>query len=202
MEEFYRVHAPWAKFTGRIRGKISVYNARDYLNATENYAQWFIEAHARRLCNYVGLDKSIGWVHQIRDEQSKESCVYDLQELGRFIGTLAVAQLVAENALAPQSFIVTDNYHIRLKKETGKLLIKRISDLMNERVPYKAGKSPNRQKQNIRYYSWENILMDSGMKILSYLLDASGAKRQSLIARRQHQFALTCPLPPTKKFYR
>ena len=66
---------------------------------------------------------SIGYLDEIAP--SKHLLVYDLQELFRYVIDYSVIELL-ETKLKKSDFIVTENYHVRLRPKTAKLLIEKI----------------------------------------------------------------------------
>ncbi len=73
---------PEFHFTGRKNKTNSRnYNASDEINALLNYGYAILESEIRKSINSVGLDYSIGFLHEIN--QSRTSLVYDIQELFR-----------------------------------------------------------------------------------------------------------------------
>lgn len=124
------------------------YNASDEINALLNYGYAILESEVRKAINSVGLDYSIGFLHEIA--QSRTPLVYDIQELFRWLIDLSVIQLLEEKPrIVKSDFIVTENYHIRLREKTAKRLIEKIRSNFNTRVSYK--------KKN---YSYQTILLD------------------------------------------
>ncbi len=99
-------------------------NASDEINALLNYGYAILESEIRKGINAIGLDSSIGFLHELKDGRS--SLVYDLQELGRWLIDLSVIQLLEEKKLKKSDFIVTENYNIRLRESTAKALIEKV----------------------------------------------------------------------------
>jgi CRISPR-associated protein Cas1 len=81
------------------------------------------------------LDPAVCFLHEL--DESKESLAYDMQELSRWLVDLSVIQLLEEKKLKKFDFIVTENYHIRLKEQTAKALIERIKLNMNAKSIFK-----------------------------------------------------------------
>ena len=77
---------------------------------------------------------SIGYLDEIAP--SKHPLVYDLQELFRYVIDYSVIELL-ETKLKKSDFIVTENYHVRLRPKTAKLLIENIKDNFNKRYEFK-----------------------------------------------------------------
>ena len=88
----------------------------------------------RKDINVTGLDVSIGYLHEIAP--SKHPLVYDLQELFRCVVDYSVIELL-EMKLKRSDFITTENYHIRLKPETAKMLIEKIKENFNKRYEFR-----------------------------------------------------------------
>jgi CRISPR-associated protein Cas1 len=97
-------------------------NASNPINALPNYGYAILESMVRKDINTIGLDVSIGYLHEMAP--SKHPLVYDLQELFRNVVDYSVIELM-ENKLKKSDFITTENYHIRLKLNTAKLLIEK-----------------------------------------------------------------------------
>lgn len=95
-------------------------------------------------------------------DKSKTLLVYDTQELGRWIIDLSVIELLEEKKLKKSDFVVTENYHIRLREQTAKMLIEKIQSNLNNRAKYK-GKN----------YTYENILLDNIQGLANFIIDKS-----------------------------
>ena len=77
-------------------------------------------------------------------------------------------QLLEENKLKKSHFILTENYHIRLKPETAKLLVEKIKYNFNLKVSY--GK---------KYFAYQNILNSN----ISQLAQFVGDRKKTLEIR-------------------
>lgn len=115
-----------------------------------------LESVAGKNINTVGLDPSLGFSHELAP--SKTPLVYDLQELYRWLVDLSVIQLLEEKKLGKKDFIVTENYHIRLRESTAKMLIEKIRLNFNRKVSYK-GKN----------YAYDTIYLDNIQKLANFL---------------------------------
>lgn len=135
-------------------------NASDEINAQLNYGYAILESQVRKYINAVGLDLSIGFLHETR--QSNTPLVYDLQELFRWIVDLSIIQLLEEKKLKKSDFIVTENYHIRLREKPARMLIDKIRLNMNARVDYKK-----------KSYTYDYVLLDNVQKLAYYIQDKS-----------------------------
>jgi len=131
-------------------------NASDPINALLNYGYAILESIVRKDINTIGLDVSIGYLHEIAP--SKHPLVYDLQELFRYVVDYSVIELL-ETKLKKSDFITTENYHIRLKPNTAKLLIEKIKNNFNQRYEFK-----NKQ------HTLENIMFENIRKLSKYIM--------------------------------
>ncbi|MDA8055082.1 MAG: CRISPR-associated endonuclease Cas1 [Thermoplasmatales archaeon] len=130
-------------------------NASDEINALLNYGYAILESMIRKAINSIGLDPSIGYLHEIAP--SKHPLVYDLQELFRYVIDYSVIELL-ETKLKKSNFIVTENYHIRLRPKTAKLLIEKIKGNFNKRYQFK-----NKQ------HTLDNILYENVKTLSNYI---------------------------------
>ena len=110
--------------------------------------------------NATGLDVSIGYLHEIAP--SKHPLVYDLQELFMYVVDYSIMELL-ETKLKRSDFITTENYNIRLKSDTAKLLIEKIKNNFNKRYEFL-----NKQ------HTLENIMFENVRELSRFIL---GKKR-------------------------
>ena len=151
---------PEFNFTGRKNKTNSRnYNASDEINALLNYGYAILESEIRKGINGIGLDYSIGFLHEIN--QSRTPLVYDIQELFRWLIDISVIQLLEEKKIKKSDFIVTDNYHTRLGEDIAKKLIEKINSNFNARYNYKNGKN----------YSYQIILQDNLQQLSNFIVD-------------------------------
>lgn len=76
-----------------------------------------LEGEVRRAINMVGLEPSVGWLHEFTDAQTRESAVYDLMEPFRWIGDVATLQAFESGVLDLKDFYFTGDdywYHIEI----------------------------------------------------------------------------------------
>jgi len=152
---------PTFKFVGRMNKSNSWnVNASDEVNALLNYGYAILESTVRKSLNSVGLDPTIGFLHEIT--YAKTPLVYDFQELFRWIVDYSVIQLLDDAKLKKSDFIVTENYHIRLRETTAKLLIEKIKTNFNVKVPFR-GKN----------YSYDNVLFYKVQDFANYISEKS-----------------------------
>lgn len=135
------------------------YNTSDEINALLNYGYAILESEIRKVINGMGLDYSIGFLHEIN--QSRTPLVYDVQELFRWIIDISVIQLLEEKKIKKSDFIITENYHIRLGENVAKILIEKINSNLNARYNYKNGKN----------YSYQIILQDNLQQLSNFIAE-------------------------------
>ena len=151
---------PEFNFTGRKNKSNSRnYNASDEVNALLNYGYAILESEIRKAINGIGLDYSIGFLHEIN--QSRTPLVYDIQELFRWLIDISVIQLLEEKKIKKSDFIITENYHTRLGEDVAKLLIEKINSNFNLRYRYK----------NNKQYSYQIILQDNLQQLANFITD-------------------------------
>lgn len=134
------------------------YNASDEINVLLNYGYSILEAEIRKFTNAIGLDYSIGFLHEVF--QGRTPLVYDLQELFRWLIDYSVVQLLEENSLKKTDFIITENYHMRLRESGTKLLIEKIRINFNHKAPYKD-----------KNFTYQNILFDNIQQLANFISD-------------------------------
>ena len=151
---------PEFNFTGRKNKSNSRnYNASDEINALLNYGYALLESEIRKSINSVGLDYSVGFLHEIN--QSRTPLVYDIQELFRWLIDVSVIQLLEEKKIKKSDFIITENYHTRLGEDVAKLLIEKINSNFNAKYNYK----------NEKNYSYQIILQDNLQQLSNFIVD-------------------------------
>jgi CRISPR-associated protein Cas1 len=94
-------------------------------------------------------------------ETFQHPLVYDLQELSRYAVDYSVIELL-ESGLKKSDFITTENYHIRLKPNTAKMLIEKIENNFNNRYEFKNKQHP-----------LENIMFDNIRELSRYIMGNS-----------------------------
>ncbi|MBS3921966.1 MAG: CRISPR-associated endonuclease Cas1 [Nitrosarchaeum sp.] len=154
----FRQIAPEFGYSGRkIKENAKNYNAPDEINALLNYGYSILESEIRKILNSQGLDPEIGFLHEV--SPSKTPLVYDIMELFRWIVDLSVIQLLESTPkIKKTDFIITENYHIRLKDSIASLLINKIKDNFKIKAPYK-GKN----------YYYDIILSDNISKLSLFI---------------------------------
>jgi len=122
-----------------------------------NYGYALLETAVRSAINSVGLLPEIGFLHEVA--HSKLPLVYDLQEPFRWLVDLSVLEVLRDIKLDPKrDFIVTENYHVRLRSTAAKALIERLSANLNRKVSL-GGRS----------LSYESVVTECARKLARHL---------------------------------
>ena len=119
-------------------------NSSDYTNTLLNYGYALLEAECLRVINTVGLDPSIGFLHEMRNE--KRSLAYDLQEPFRWEVDIVGYKLLSKGYRAPKkAFLRMNNYSLRLGEGGTDKLSKAYETQMSERIEYDGKLIPRRK---------------------------------------------------------
>jgi signal transduction histidine kinase len=89
----------------------------------------------RTVARHPVLDPCVGYLHELAG--TKQPLIYDVQELYRWMADLAIIRLLEDHKLKKSDFIVTENYHTRLRETTSSLLVDSIRSIFNIRSTYK-----------------------------------------------------------------
>jgi len=131
-------------------------HSSDNINALLNYGYSVLDTEIRKVVNSLGLEISIGFLHEIRD--GRPSLICDLQELFRWLVDKSVIELLEEKRLGKKDFIITENYHIRLRERTAKMLVEKIKSNFNNRAFYRNAN-----------YTYQNILFNEIRNLASFI---------------------------------
>jgi CRISPR-associated protein Cas1 len=97
-EAFGRVMPEHLDFQGRMTSSHQN-NASDPVNLALNYAYGVLEGECRRAINAVGVEPSVGFLHDFSTYQTKQSLAYDLQEPFRWLSDISVIEAFESEAL-------------------------------------------------------------------------------------------------------
>jgi CRISPR-associated protein Cas1 len=135
-------------------------NASDPVNLALNYAYGVLEGECRRAINAVGLEPSVGFLHEFVGYQTKQSLVYDLQEHFRWIADVAVMDAFESRVLdLPDFYFTGDDYRYRFEPEAKT----RFLDLLRER--YNSG-----VKYRGRAVKWDTVIEQKTGELGHYLI--------------------------------
>jgi CRISP-associated protein Cas1 len=156
------VETLWPKsgFASRRSSQRSWSNsAADPVNALLNYGYSLLESVCRSAIVSIGLLPEIGFVHEVA--HSKLPLAYDLQEPFRWLVDLSVTELLRDRKVdRKRDFIITENYHVRLRPNAANALIMRVTANMNRKVSV-GGRS----------YAYETLVTESSRRLARSLLD-------------------------------
>jgi CRISP-associated protein Cas1 len=134
-------------------------SAADPTNALLNYGYSLLESACRSAIVSVGLLPEIGFVHETAP--SKFPLAYDLQEPVRWLVDLSAIEVLRDGKLdQKKDFIVTENYHVRLRPSAARVLIDRVSANMNRKV-----------RVGSRSFAFETIVLESARRLARHLTE-------------------------------
>jgi CRISPR-associated protein Cas1 len=155
----------WSKsgFVGRRSPQRSWSNAAaDPTNALLNYGYSLLESACRAAIASVGLLPEIGFVHEVAS--AKMPLAYDLQEPFRWLVDLSVIEVIRDGKLDRKAdFIVTENYHVRLRSTAAQVLMDRLSANLNRKV-----------KVDGRSMAYETAISETARRLARHLTNSRG----------------------------
>ncbi|MFI5450236.1 MAG: CRISPR-associated endonuclease Cas1 [Candidatus Bathyarchaeia archaeon] len=150
------------EFPGRMTAQHNN-NASDPVNSALNYGYGFLEGECRKAINGVGLDPSVGFLHDFSDYQTKQSLVYDLMEPFRWLVDLSVLQAFQSKLLDWSSFYFTaKDYRYRFTLEAKKKFIEKLKEQFNKGVAYRG-----------RHMRWDNVIQHKTVELSRFLVGKS-----------------------------
>jgi CRISPR-associated protein Cas1 len=112
-------------------------NASDPVNLALNYAYGVLEGECRRAINTVGLEPSVGFLHETSGYQTKQSLVYDLQEPFRWLADIAVMDAFECGVLdLPDFYFTGDDYRYRFEPEGKQRFLNLLREQFNTGIKY------------------------------------------------------------------
>jgi CRISPR-associated protein Cas1 len=125
-----------------------------------NYAYGVLEGECRAAINTVGLEPSVGFLHETSSYQTKQSLVYDLQEPFRWIADVAVMEAFESGLLdLPDFYFTGDDYRYRFETEAKRRLL----DLLRERFNGGA-------RYNGRLLKWDTVIEQKVVELGRFLV--------------------------------
>jgi CRISPR-associated protein Cas1 len=139
-------------------------NASDPVNLALNYAYGVLEGECRAAINTVGLEPSVGFLHETSGYQTRQSGVYDLQEPFRWIVDVAVMEAF-ESALLdlPDFYFTGDDYRYRFEAEAKERFLGLLRERFNSAVGYKG-----------RALKWDTVIEQKTVELGRYLVGLTG----------------------------
>ena len=135
-------------------------NASDPVNLALNYAYGVLEGECRAAINTVGLEPSVGFLHETSDYQTKQSLVYDLQEPFRWIVDVAVMDAFESGVLdLPDFYFTGDDYRYRFQPEAKRRFLDLFRERFNSAVMYKG-----------RVLKWDTVIEQKTFELGRFLI--------------------------------
>ena len=135
-------------------------NASDPVNLCLNYGFGFLQGEVRMAINAVGLEPSVGFLHDSADYQTKESFVFDVMEPYRFLIDLVVLQAFGTGKLGIHSFnFIEHNYRLRLELDSKGGFLTLLKEQFNRGVTYKG-----------RRMKWDVVIQEKVNELARYLI--------------------------------
>jgi CRISPR-associated protein Cas1 len=135
-------------------------NASDPVNLALNYAYGVLEGECRAAINTVGLESSIGFLHEPSSYQTKQSLVYDLQEPFRWIADVTVMDAFESGVLdLPDFYFTGDDYRYRFAPEAKQRFLNLLRERFNSGVKYKG-----------RTFKWDTVIEQKTVELGRYLV--------------------------------
>jgi CRISPR-associated protein Cas1 len=136
--------------------------ASDPVNLALNYGYGFLEAECRTAINAVGLEPSVGFLHEFSDYQTKQSLVYDLQEPFRWLVDVTVMQAFQSGKLNAHSFYFTEHdYRYRFELEAKGRFLTALRERFNSGVKYKG-----------RVLKWDTVIQTKAAELAKSLIQS------------------------------
>jgi CRISPR-associated protein Cas1 len=138
-------------------------NASDPVNLALNYGYGFLEGECRKAINSVGLEHSVGFLHNFSDYQTKQSLAYDLQELFRWLVDLSVIEAFESKTLDLHDFYFTGNdYRFRFEADAKQRFIEVLRERFSSGVTYKG-----------RVLKWDTVIEQKVGELGRFLIGKS-----------------------------
>ncbi len=138
-------------------------NASDPVNLGLNYGYGFLEGEVRKAINSVGLEPSVGFLHDFSDYQTKQSLVYDLQEPFRWLIDVSVIDAFESHTLDLHDFYFTgDDYRYRFEVNAKQCFVNALRERFNAGVRY-----------NGRILKWDTVIEQTTNELGRYLTGKS-----------------------------
>lgn len=137
--------------------------ASDPVNLTLNYGYGFLEGECRRAVNIVGLEASVGFLHDFSSSQTKQSLVYDLQEPFRWLVDLTVMEAFELGTLGPEDFFFSEHdYRLGFTMEAKGQFLDLLRERFNSGVRYRG-----------RMLKWDTVIQQKTNELARYLTGRS-----------------------------
>jgi len=163
-EAFQSVIPECFDFRGRLIRSGRANAASDPINLTLNYAYSVLEGECRQAINTIGLEPSVGFLHEFSGSQTKQSLVYDLQEPYRWLADVSVIEAFDSGILdLPDFYFTGDDYEYHFDVEARRRLIDRLRGKFSSGIRY-----------NGRVLKWGTVIEQKTMELARYLIGRCG----------------------------
>ena len=140
-------------------------NASDPVNLALNYAYGVLEGECRAAINAIGLESSVGFLHETSGYQTKQSLVYDLQEPFRWIADVAVMGAFESGLLdLPDFYFTGDDYRYRFEPVAKVRLLDLLHERFNSKARYKG-----------RASRWDTLIEQKTVELGHFLTNKSSS---------------------------
>lgn len=147
------------EFSGRMTSSHNS-NASDPVNSALNYGYALLEGECRRAVNAVGLEPSVGFLHDFSNYQTKQSLVYDLMEPFRWLIDITVLQAFQSRILDLDTFhFKFDDYRFRFNPEAKERFIALLKEQFNRGASYKD-----------RRLKWDTVIDQKALELSRFLI--------------------------------
>jgi CRISPR-associated protein Cas1 len=134
------------------------------VNSALNYAYGVLEGKCRTAINTIGLELSVGFLHETSGYQTKQSLVYDLQEPYRWIADVAVMEAFESGLLdLPDFYFTGDDYRYRFEPEAKHRFLDLLREQFNSAVMYDGCA-----------FKWDTVIERKAMELGRYLVGRTG----------------------------
>jgi CRISPR-associated protein Cas1 len=138
-------------------------NASDPVNSALNYAYGVLEGECRRAINVVGLEPSVGFLHEFVGYQTKQSLVYDLQEPFRWLADVTVMDAFESGVLdLPDFYFTGDDYRYGFEPEAKERFLGLLRERFNSAATYTG-----------REFKWDTIIEQKTFELGRFLFGKS-----------------------------
>lgn len=133
------------------------------MNCSLNFGYGFLEAEIRKVINAVGLEPSVGFLHDFSNYQTKQSLCYDLMEPFRWLIDLVVLRAFQSRILDWSSFYFrADDYRYRFTLESKRRFIEALKQQFNSGVPYQG-----------RVLKWDSVIQRKALELCRFFVGKS-----------------------------
>jgi CRISPR-associated protein Cas1 len=161
-EAFGKVLPEHLDFQGRMTTSHQN-NASDPVNLALNYGYGFLEGEVRKAINSVGLEASVGFLHDSSDYQTKQSLAYDLQEVFRWLIDVLVIEAFESGVLELRDFYFTgDDYRYHFDVSAKQHFVDLLREQFNSGTAYRG-----------RLLKWGTVIEQKAIELGRFLIGRS-----------------------------